>query len=124
MRFSGTLTSSECAYCGNPLQAADAHEAPHRVPVDGVLPFLVDRQSSFCEHNFAYVHDERVSLVQGDGRHDLAASSRRYDIISTNVLDPYLPGSSSLYTVEFWQLVAERLKPGGVFTQLFWGEDL
>jgi spermidine synthase len=89
-----------------------------------ILPFLVDRQSNFSAFNFGYMHDERVSLVQGDGRHDLAASSQRYDIISTNVLDPYLPGSSSLYTVEFWELVAERLNPGGVFTQLFWGEDL
>jgi spermidine synthase len=89
-----------------------------------ILPFLVDRQASFSDYNFGYVHDERVSLVQGDGRHDLAASSQRYDIISTNVLDPYLPGSSSLYTVDFWELAAQRLKPGGVFTQLFWGEDL
>jgi DNA-directed RNA polymerase subunit RPC12/RpoP len=46
VRFSGTLTSSECAYCGSPLQLADAHEAPHRVPVDGVLPFLVDRETA------------------------------------------------------------------------------
>ena len=89
-----------------------------------ILPFLVDHQSSFSDYNFGYTKDERVLLIQGDGRHDLAASSQRYDIISVNVLDPYLPGSSSLYTVDFWELVAERLKPGGCFTQLFWGEDL
>jgi hypothetical protein len=41
-----------------------------------------------------------------------------------NVLDPYLPGSSALYTVDFWQIARDHLKKGGVFTQLFWGEDL
>lgn len=43
MRFSGTLTSGECAYCGIPLQLENAHDAPHRVPADGVLPFAIDR---------------------------------------------------------------------------------
>jgi hypothetical protein len=89
-----------------------------------ILPFLIDHQSTFGDSNFDYIEDHRVSLVQGDGRHALAASKERYDVISVNVLDPYLPGSSSLYTVDFWELVAQRLRPGGCFTQLFWGEDL
>lgn len=46
VRFVGTLTSSECSYCGIPLQLANVHDAPHRVPVDGVLPFLVDRDQA------------------------------------------------------------------------------
>ncbi len=43
VRFSGTLTSQTCAYCGSPLQLADVHDAPDRIPVDGVLPFAVNR---------------------------------------------------------------------------------
>lgn len=88
-----------------------------------ILPFLVKEQSRFSEYNFDYLSDPRVILAQGDGRHHLITSSRAYDIISVNVLDPYLPGSSSLYTVDFWELVRDRLRPGGVFTQLFWGDD-
>lgn len=42
--FSGTLTSSECSYCGKPIQRENIHDAPDRVPVDGMLPFLVDGQ--------------------------------------------------------------------------------
>jgi len=44
--FAGTLTSSECAYCGAPLQREDIHEAADRVPVDGVLPFHIDRATA------------------------------------------------------------------------------
>ncbi|MGD9854082.1 MAG: hypothetical protein AB7U20_03945 [Planctomycetaceae bacterium] len=40
--FMGTLTSSECPYCASPIQRERVHSATSRIPVDGVLPFLVD----------------------------------------------------------------------------------
>lgn len=89
-----------------------------------ILPFLVAEQARFAPHNLGLLEDPRVRLVQGDGRQALVSSDRTYDIISVNVLDPYLPGSSGLYTVDFWREARERLEPGGVLTQLFWGEDL
>jgi hypothetical protein len=46
VRFEGTLTSSECSYCGSPLQIEGAHQAHHRVPVDGVVPFRIDRRTA------------------------------------------------------------------------------
>lgn len=42
--FSGTLTSSRCPYCATPIQRDDVHDAPARLPVDGVLPFQVDEK--------------------------------------------------------------------------------
>ena len=44
--FSGTLTSSECAYCGSPTQREGVHRSADRVPVDGVLPFMVRREKA------------------------------------------------------------------------------
>jgi len=46
VRFAGTLTSQDCAYCGAPLQRDDIQEAEQRVPVDGVLPFLITRDTA------------------------------------------------------------------------------
>ena len=40
--FTGTLTATKCPYCATPIQRTDVHEAPARLPVDGVLPFRVD----------------------------------------------------------------------------------
>lgn len=40
--FTGTLTSSECGYCGSPIQLDKVHDSVERIPVDGVLPFFVD----------------------------------------------------------------------------------
>jgi DNA-directed RNA polymerase subunit RPC12/RpoP len=44
VRFVGTLTASECAYCGAPIQRDGVHEAVDDIPVDGVLPFQVDER--------------------------------------------------------------------------------
>ncbi len=89
-----------------------------------ILPFLVELQDWLAPHNFELTSNPCVQLVQGDGRQALLASGRSWDIISVNVLDPYLPGSSSLYTTDFWRQARDRLNPGGVYTQLFWGEDV
>jgi hypothetical protein len=42
--FIGTLTSTACPYCGTPIQRENIHTATRRIPVDAVLPFLVDHE--------------------------------------------------------------------------------
>lgn len=44
--FIDSLTSSECPYCGVPLQREQVHLSPQRVPVDGVLPFQIVREQA------------------------------------------------------------------------------
>lgn len=44
--FLGSLTSDECPYCGSPIQRDQVHDAEDRVPVDGVLPFRITRQTA------------------------------------------------------------------------------
>ncbi len=40
--FTGSLTADRCPYCATPIQRDDVHDAPERLPVDGLLPFQVD----------------------------------------------------------------------------------
>ncbi len=42
--FQDTNTSLSCPYCDSPIQREKIHDAEHRVPVDGVIPFLVERK--------------------------------------------------------------------------------
>ena len=44
--FQGTLISSDCPYCGSPLQRDDIRDAEQVIPFDGVLPFLIDRSTA------------------------------------------------------------------------------
>ena len=44
--FTGTLTAKRCPYCATPIQRDDVHDAPARLPVDGVLPFQVSEKQA------------------------------------------------------------------------------
>ena len=44
--FVVSLTSSECPYCTSPMQLKNVHTAENRIPVDGVLPFLIPKETS------------------------------------------------------------------------------
>ncbi|MEQ9410583.1 MAG: hypothetical protein RIK87_22800 [Fuerstiella sp.] len=47
VEFLGTLTSTHCPYCGSPVQLENAHKSSERrIPVDGVLPFQVERRQA------------------------------------------------------------------------------
>lgn len=41
--FQGTLTSTACPYCASPIQRDKVHTLTLRIPVDGVLPFSVEK---------------------------------------------------------------------------------
>ena len=58
--------------------------------------------------------DRRVSVEAADGRQALARSERRYDVIEVDALYLTSAGSGNLYSVEFFELCARRLKPGGL----------
>jgi predicted membrane-bound spermidine synthase len=61
-----------------------------------------------------FLRDARIRIVPADGRHALLRSDRRYDLIQVDALFRTSSGSGNLYSVEFFELCARRLKPGGV----------
>ncbi len=61
-----------------------------------------------------FLADPRVRIVVADGRNALARDEKRYDLIEADALLPDVSYSGNLYSMEFFQQVAARLKPGGV----------
>jgi len=86
-----------------------------------ILPGLVEAADLFRPYNHSYHRDPRVTVVVDDGRHFLARSERRYDVISVNVSDPHLPGASGLFHTEFYEIAKQRLTPGGILVQHVFG---
>lgn len=41
--FEGTLTSTNCPWCDAAIQRENIHSATHRIPVDAVMPFLIEK---------------------------------------------------------------------------------
>ncbi len=58
--------------------------------------------------------DPRIELVVGDGRTYLARSGRKFDIIEADALRPNSAYAGYLYSLEYFTLMRERLKPGGL----------
>jgi spermidine synthase len=64
------------------------------------------------------LRDPRVHAIVQDGRFFLQASPQQYDIITGEPPPPKVAGSVNLYTQEFFSLMKNRLKEGGIAT--FW----
>jgi spermidine synthase len=64
------------------------------------------------------LRDPRVHAIVQDGRFFLQATAQQYDIISGEPPPPKVPGSANLYSEEFFSLMKDRLKEGGIAT--FW----
>ena len=62
------------------------------------------------------LRDRRVRFHLEDGRFFLATTQQRFDVITAEPPPPHYAGVASLYSQEFFQLVAERLNPGGIAT--------
>jgi len=61
--------------------------------------------------------DPRVDLELNDARNALLVEPERYDLIVSQPSHPWLAGSGTLFTREFFGMVRSRLAPGGVFGQ-------
>lgn len=69
--------------------------------------------------NRGVLEDPRVSRHVMDGRAWLRRTSTRYDVVTLEPMPPFFSGSNSLYSREFYQLVHDRLEPGGILAQWF-----
>jgi predicted membrane-bound spermidine synthase len=62
------------------------------------------------------LRDPRVKVHVEDGRFFLQQTARRYDLITGEPPPPKLAGVASLYSQEYFQLLRDRLNPGGLAT--------
>jgi spermidine synthase len=61
--------------------------------------------------------DPRVEVVFDDARHFLATTREKFDVITSDPIHPWVRGNSILFSKEYYNIVRERLKPGGLATQ-------
>jgi spermidine synthase len=71
----------------------------------------------FIKENYDVVHDPRVEIVYDDARHYVLTTPRRFDIITSDPIHPWVKGSATLYTREYFELCKRHLNPGGLITQ-------
>ncbi len=60
------------------------------------------------------VNGKQVEVVYDDGRHFLRTAREKFDIITSDPIDPWVKGFAALNTVEYYQMCRDHLNPGGV----------
>ena len=71
----------------------------------------------FSRENYNVLHDPRTTIVYDDARHYMLTAREKFDIITSDPIHPWVKGSATLYSKEYFELVKARLNPGGRVTQ-------
>jgi spermidine synthase len=84
------------------------------VEIEPLVPRVVSE--NFGEYNFDVVKNPKTEVIIDDGRHYLLTTREKFDAITSDPLDPWVKGTATLYTKEFFELAKSKLKPGGAVT--------
>jgi len=71
----------------------------------------------FRDVNRDVLADPRVHVIEDDARSALMLADSAYDLIVSEPSNPWIAGVSSLFTRDYFRVVARRLAPDGVFCQ-------
>jgi spermidine synthase len=71
----------------------------------------------FGKENYRVMNDPRTQIVYDDARHFVAVTPEKFDIITSDPIHPFVKGSASLYSKEYFEMVKSHLNPGGIVTQ-------
>lgn len=100
---------------GNTAQAlTDSREIERIDIVDNSRDMLEASRTLRVAHGHSPLQDPRVQLHIADGRFFLQGGSKTYDLITAEPPPPIIAGVVHLYTSEYFQLMRDRLAPGGI----------
>lgn len=71
----------------------------------------------FAHVNGNLLQRPNVRLRVDDGRNFLRLTSRRYDVITADIIQPVHAGAGNLYSIEYFTLARRVLKDGGLMMQ-------
>ena len=71
----------------------------------------------FAPQNYSVMNDSRTRIVYDDARHFIFTTKQKFDVITTDPIHPWVKGTSTLYSKEYYELVKTHLNPGGVVAQ-------
>ena len=71
----------------------------------------------FSEQNHSVLNDQRTEIHYDDARHFILTTNEKFDVITSDPIHPWVKGTATLYSKEYFELVKRHLNPGGVVTQ-------
>ncbi len=83
--------------------------------IEPLIPKVVS--TWFVKENNNVANDPRTQIYFDDARSFVLTSDEKFDVITSDPINPWVKGAASLYTREYFEAVKAHLKPGGVVTQ-------
>jgi len=71
----------------------------------------------FRDENNGVVDDRRTTIVYDDARHYILTSQQKFDVITSDPIHPWVKGTATLYSREYFELVKRHLNAGGIAAQ-------
>jgi spermidine synthase len=71
----------------------------------------------FAHVTYDVLNRPNVRVRVDDGRNFLALSGERFDVVTADIIQPFYAGAGHLYSREYFTLVRQALKPGGLALQ-------
>ena len=71
----------------------------------------------FHAQHYDVLDDRRTQIFYDDARHYVLTTPEKFDIITSDPIHPFVKGSATLYSKEYFEMVKGRLNPGGIVTQ-------
>jgi spermidine synthase len=102
---------------GVTVGAASAFPEVEEIDCLEIEPAVVEAGPQFAEFNRRSYENPKVHLMYNDARNYMNVTRKQYDVIISEPSNPWIAGVASLFTSEFYERVAQVLKPDGVFAQ-------
>jgi spermidine synthase len=94
------------------------HPEVQRIVICEMEPIIPPTATKyFGKQNYYVVNDKRTQVIYDDARHFVLTTPEKFDIITSDPIHPWVKGSATLYSKEYFELVKQHLNPGGVITQ-------
>ncbi len=82
-----------------------------------IEPVMLDGARWFGDRSARTFNDPRSRLIIDDAKSYFSSQQKQYDLIVSEPSNPWVSGVSSLFTVEFYQFVKQRLSDSGLLIQ-------
>jgi spermidine synthase len=71
----------------------------------------------FGKENYNVLHDRRSKVIYEDARSYILTTPETFDIITSDPIHPWVRGSATLYTKEYFEMERKHLNPRGIVAQ-------
>ena len=89
-----------------------------RIVVCEMEPLMPPTATRYFGHeNYNVLNDRATQVIYDDARHYVLTTPEKFDIITSDPIHPWVKGSATLYSKEYFELVKRHLRPGGLVTQ-------